>query len=230
MAKSPRVKAKHFAAEARVLLKGSEKPAAENAVHLKATPAKAKLTVSLIVKRKEPLLIDERAGRSNGPVRVSREEYKKHHAADPQALKMVMAFAKEFNLKVKDDPTAETRRTVQLTGTAADFQKAFGVVLEQKIIDGAEYRVREGGIQLPASLVGSVVAVLGLDNRPQAKPHIRERNLKVQTAAAPVSYTPPQVAEAYQWPSAASGAGQTIGIIELGGGYRQDDLSTYFQS
>jgi kumamolisin len=230
MAKSPRVKAAHFAAEARVLLKGSEKAAPENAVHVKATPAKDKLTVSLIVKRKEPLLIDERAGRSNGPVRVSREEYKKHHAADPQALKLVKAFAKEFGLKVKNDPTAETRRTVQLTGTADEMQKAFGVTLEQKIIDGVEYRVREGGIQLPASLIGSVVAVLGLDNRPQAQPHIRPLNLRVQTTAAPVSYTPPQVAEAYEWPAGASGAGQTIGIIELGGGYRQDDLTNYFQA
>jgi kumamolisin len=38
------------------------------------------------------------------------------------------------------------------------------------------------------------------------------------------------VAQAYQWPATAGGAGQTIAIIELGGGYRQADLTTYFQS
>jgi kumamolisin len=137
----------------------------------------------------------------------------------PDAIKQVKAFAKEFNLKVEADPTQAVRRTVQLTGTAADMQKAFGVVLEQKTIDGIEYRVREGGIHLPESLTGVVEAVLGLDNRPQAQPHFRVHKPRAG-AAAPSSYTPPQVAEAYKFPASASGAGQTIGIIELGGGYR----------
>jgi kumamolisin len=38
------------------------------------------------------------------------------------------------------------------------------------------------------------------------------------------------VAQAYQFPATASGAGQTIGIIELGGGYRQTDLTAYFNT
>jgi kumamolisin len=230
MAKSPRVKTPKFAEQARVVLKGSEKAAAPKAVHVKATPSKSKVTVSVIVKRKEPLKYNKRAGRAYGPVRVSRAEYKKHHTADPDALKQVKAFAKEFNLKVEDDPTAATRRTVQLTGTADDIQKAFGVELNQKTIDGVEYRVREGSIHLPAALADEVLAVLGLDNRPQAKPHFRVRKLQPEAAAAPASYTPPQVAQAYQFPSTASGAGQTIGIIELGGGYRQADLTAYFQT
>jgi kumamolisin len=230
MAESPRVKTSRFADQARVVLKGSEKAAAENAIHEKATPAKAKITVSVIVKRKEPLKINGRRGRANGPVRVSREVYRHHHAADPAALELVSAFAKEFKLKVEDDLTAATRRTVQLTGTADHIQKAFGVELNQKIIDGVEFRVREGAIHLPERLIGSVVAVLGLDNRPQAKPHFRVRKLQAESAAAPTSYTPPQVAQAYQFPATASAAGQTIGIIELGGGYRTADLTTYFQS
>jgi kumamolisin len=230
MAESPHVKTSRFAAQPRVVLKGSEKAAVPNAIHVKATPAEAKITVSVIVKRKEPLKINGRRGRANGPVRVSREVYKQHHSADASALELVNAFAKEFKLKVQPDPTAATRRTVQLTGTADNVQKAFGVELNQKNIDGVEYRVREGAIHLPASLIGSVLAVLGLDNRPQAQPHFRVRKLRPATAAEPTSYTPPQVAQAYQFPATASGAGQTIGIIELGGGYRQADLTTYFQS
>ena len=97
MAKSPSTETPRFAKQARVVLKGSEKVAAENAVHVKATPSKSKVTVSVIVKRKEPLKINKRAGRANGPVRVSRDEYKKHHSADPDALNLVAAFAKEFS-------------------------------------------------------------------------------------------------------------------------------------
>ena len=234
MAKSTRIqsrsaKATQFAEQARLVLPGSEKSAAPNAVHVKATPARSMVTVSVIVKRNEPLKVNRRGGRANGPARVSATEFKKRHGGDPDAIKSVKAFAREFNLKVQPDPTAALRRTVKLTGTAADIQKAFGSVLEQKRIDGVEYRVREGGIHLPASLVGVVEAVLGLDNRPQAQPHFRVRRT-FSKAAAPGSYTPPQVAQAYNFPAKASGTGQTIGIIELGGGYRQADLKAYFKS
>jgi len=221
------VKPSQITEQARVVLPGSEKAAAPDAVRLKATPAKTKITVSVIVKRKEPLKINQRGGRMSGPVRVSRAHFKKHHAADPAAIKLVRAFAREFHLKVEPDPTSSARRTLQLTGAAADIQKAFGVVLEQKTINGTEYRLREGAIHLPASLTGVVEAVLGLDNRPQAQPHFR---VHAKSAAAPSSYTPPQVAQAYKFPAKASGAGQTIGIIELGGGYKQADLTAYFKT
>jgi kumamolisin len=221
MAKSPR-----FAEQPRVVLPGSEKAAAPTAVTQKPTPPRSKVRVSVIVRRKQPLKINRRGGRASGPVRVTRAEYKKQHAADPAAIALVRSFAREFNLKVESDSTSMARRTIQLTGAATDMQKAFGVILEQKTIDGVEYRVREGSIHLPASLIDSVVAVLGLDNRPQANPHFRIRRPNVEAT----SYTPVQVAEAYRFPATATGAGQTIGIIELGGGYRQTDLTAYFKS
>ena len=234
IAKSPRtqslpVKALRFDEQERLVLPGSEKSPAPNAVYFKATPAKSMVTVSVIVKRKEPLELNRRGGRANGPVRISRAEFQKRNGGDPEAIKQVKAFAREFNLRVEADPTSALRRTVQLTGTAADIQKAFGVALEQKMIDGAQYRVREGVIHLPASLSGMVEAVLGLDNRPQARPHFRGHQPRAKSAA-PSSYTPLQGAEAYNFPASASGAGQTIGIIELGGGYRQADLAAYFKT
>jgi kumamolisin len=42
------------------------------------------------------------------------------------------------------------------------------------------------------------------------------------------SFNPPQVAQLYNFPAGVNGAGQTIGILELGGGYNPSDLSTYF--
>ena len=47
-------------------------------------------------------------------------------------------------------------------------------------------------------------------------------------AAAATSYTPPQVAGIYQFPANTDGTGQTLGIIELGGGFSASDLQTYF--
>jgi kumamolisin len=46
-------------------------------------------------------------------------------------------------------------------------------------------------------------------------------------AAASVSYSPTQVAGFYGFP-AGSGEGECVALIELGGGYRPADLSTYF--
>jgi kumamolisin len=233
MPKSPRI-----AEQPRVALPGSEKAPAPSTVAPKPTPPRSKLTVSVIVKRKEPLEVNRRAGRTSGPVRVSRAEYKKRHGADSTDIALVRAFAREFNLTVEPDPTSVARRTVRLTGTVADMQRAFGVELQQKTINEKEYRVREGSIHLPASLIDSVVAVLGLDNRPQAQPHFRVKKPTEANSSDPdvaahsvsTSYTPVQVAQAYQFPATASGAGQTIGIIELGGGYRQADLTAYFKT
>jgi len=58
------------------------------------------------------------------------------------------------------------------------------------------------------------MAVLGLDNRPVAKPHLR----KAHAEAAASGLAPTAVAQAYDFPPGGQGAGETIGIIELGGG------------
>jgi kumamolisin len=93
-------------------------------------------------------------------------------------------------------------------------------------------------VSIPAGLKGVILAVIGLDNRPQARPHFRvapnpsgKTKAGAQSkASAPSSYTPLQVAKFYDFPAGASGQGQTIGIIELGGGYAQADLNSYFSA
>ena len=41
--------------------------------------------------------------------------------------------------------------------------------------------------------------------------------------------TSPGVAELYGFPAGTDGSGQCVGIIELGGGYRKEDLASYFE-
>jgi kumamolisin len=159
-------------------------------------------------------------------------------------VKLVRTFAKEFSLKVQPGTPAPGRRTIKLSGTIANMQRAFGVALMHKTLDGTTYRVREGSIDLPGQLEDYVVAVLGLDNRPQANPHFRIAGDDSAAAAniaqgsgfarphasGSVSYTPVQVGQLYGFPSGATASNQTIGIIELGGGFRQADLTTYFKA
>jgi kumamolisin len=233
-AKTPSLR---FSSQQRVVLTGSEKAPLSAATGEKPARPSSVLTVSVIVRRKTPLN-PKRLGKD----RLTRAQYRQQHAADPAAVKLVRAFAKEFGLTVAEDTPKPERRTIKLTGTVAAMQKAFGVTLTQKVLDGNTYRVREGSIRLPAELADAVEAVLGLDNRPQAHPHFRVLGSAVNAtaggtkgfarahaSAAGTSYTPVQVAELYQFPQGANATGQTIGIIELGGGYRTADLTAYFK-
>jgi kumamolisin len=234
--------AAHLAASPRAVLPGSEKaPFVQAAPGETPAPPKAKITVSVVVRRKAPLKTANRTGKE----RLTHAQYRQSHAADPEAVKLVRAFAKEYGLTIAPDTPGPERRTIKLSGTIANMQKAFGVALVHKAHEGATYRVREGSITLPSELIGPVQAVLGLDNRPQAQPHFRvygeAGNATARLAqgsgfasphagAANTSFTPPQIAALYQFPPNASAAGQTIGIIELGGGYKTADITTYFKS
>ena len=232
----------HFASQARVVLAGSEKTPAAAAPVVPVAPAMltvpevvdtTPITVSVIVRRKSP--IDKsKLGTAEG--RMTREEFAALHGPADDAMALVQAFAAEFGLTA-EMPAEPGRRTIHLTGTKEQMEKAFAVALEDHMIGGKSYRVREGAIYLPAELRGHIEAVLGLDNRPQAKPHFRVRKEPAAGTSAPHtaaasggSFTPVQVGQLYGFPAGATAAGETIGIIELGGGYKPADLHAYFTS
>ena len=237
----PKNKVISLATSPRIVLPGSEKaPFTATTEQKPVSPAK-KITVSVIVKRKAPLTPANRLGKQ----RLTRAQFRRQHGADPAVVKLVRLFAKEFGLAITPDPNSAARRTIQLTGSTDAMQKAFGVTLSHGVHNGATCRVRAGSITLPDPLIGLVEAVLGLDTRPQAKAHFRvagqsgDRAARAAQAggvarphflAANTSYTPVQIAALYQFPAGASAAGQTIGIIELGGGYKTADLTAYFQT
>jgi kumamolisin len=166
-----------------------------------------------------------------GGALVSRAEFAEKYGADHATISKVKEFATEHKLKVGEVSVA--RRTVKLEGTAADMIGAFGVQLDRYEHEGHQYRARTGTIQLPSEMADSVEAVLGLDNRPQARTHFRilgKTKGHAKASAKAVSYTPLQVAKLYSFPLTATGAGQTIGILELGGGYKPADLKNFFAS
>jgi kumamolisin len=217
---------------AKVTLKGSERTALQGAQVVAPSDPKERLEVSVIVRRGARTALQTRVAKLAAGNRsvgfMSREEFAKEHSVDPYDLGIVRKFAAKYGLVVAKEHAA--RRTVVLSGTVEQFSAAFSVQLQQCMVSGRTYRGRTGAIQLPEELDGIVEAVMGLDNRSQAKPHFRLRatgNGKLAGATAPVSYTPTQVASLYGFPS-GTGAGQCVAIIELGGGYRPVDLNTYF--
>jgi len=161
---------------------------------------------------------------------LTREEFEQSHGADPVSMALVEAFASEHRLTVVEK--SPERRTIILSGTVAQMNDAFGVQLNQyEHPTAGRYRGRVGPIHIPDSLTDHIEGVFGLDNRPQASPHFRRRRAAtgVRPHAAGMSFTPPQVASLYNFPTDVDGSGECIGIIELGGGFKTADLTTYFK-
>jgi kumamolisin len=162
---------------------------------------------------------------------LGRKEFEQLHGADADSIARVEAFAGEHKLTVKEKSPG--RRTVILSGTVTAMNEAFGVELKQYQHPTGTYRGRTGAIQLPAELQDVVEGVFGLDNRPQAKPHFRRRGgaggIRPAAEEQGESYTPPQMATLYDFPTGVDGSGECIALIELGGGYTTTDLTNYWK-
>jgi kumamolisin len=207
-----------------VRLAGSERASLPGAADAGPLDTSQRAEVTVVVRRRAaiPAEIVE------GPTVLTSDELAERYGADPADVDLVGQELSRRGLEVTAVHPA-TRR-IKVTGTLADLASAFGTTLRQVSSPdpggrgNVTHRYREGALFVPAALGGVVTAVLGLDTRPQARPHFRAR----AAAAQGTSYTPPQVAEIYQFPAGTTGSGLTIAVIELGGGFSTTDLTTYF--
>jgi kumamolisin len=179
-----------------------------------------------------------------GPETVSTTQLGERYGAAEADAQLVTRLLGEYGLTVTETHLASRR--LKVTGTIAAMQSAFGTTLTAVTSphpDGSghvTHRYRTGSLSVPAQLSGIITAVLGLDDRPVARPQFRRGPASGARAAAEPedgtaapaakggALTAPQVASFYQFPAGTDGTGQTVAIIELGGGYTQADLSTYF--
>jgi kumamolisin len=224
-----------------VPLPGSERAPLADAAPAGPLDTSERAEVTLVLRRRA----DIPAGIVQGPTVLTTDQLAEQYGADPADVDLVRRTIGDLGLEVTSvDPA--TRR-VKAAGTIGELSSAFGVTLRQVSSPAPNgrgtvtHRYREGSLFVPAPLEGVVTAVLGLDNRPQARPHFRVRRPGPAAAAAAGgsrddaavsarggTYPPNEVASIYQFPAGTSGAGQTIAVIELGGGFTTSDLDTYF--
>ncbi|MDP9074760.1 MAG: S53 family peptidase, partial [Actinomycetota bacterium] len=153
---------------------------------------------------------------------LSREEFQTAHAARPDDVQAVQEFAAQHGLAVGE--IHPERRSIQLTGSLAALGQAFGatLLLYHHPADG-EYRGYQGPLTVPSPLGQVITGVFGLEDRVVARAQFRP-------AASPsTQFTPPQLAQAYNFPAGYTGAGQCVAILEFGGGFRPEDIAAYFQ-
>jgi kumamolisin len=213
----------------RVSLKGSERTPLAGARMTGATDPQQLIEISVVLKRRQALNLSDHLNS-----KLNYSTFAKQYGADPADVDKIRKFAKENNLQVLERGDETNRRTVTLAGTAASMEKAFGVELHDYEHPNGSYRGRTGTIQIPSECASCIEGVFGLDDRLAAHPHFRIRSTTGQafgTRISNTSYTPIQVAQLYDFPlTTATGSGQTIALIELGGGYRPADITDYFKT
>jgi hypothetical protein len=154
---------------------------------------------------------------------ITRQQLAERYGATAADLKAVADFAAAKGLKVIE--TSAPRRLVRVSGTAAQLATAFSVELFRYESKTEKYRGHEGPIHVPTEIADIVTGVFGLDNR---------RMARRMGGGGAGNLTPPQVAQAYNFPS-GSAAGETIAVLEFSGptpgiptcGFAQSDIDGY---
>jgi kumamolisin len=220
-------------ANGHVPLEGSERQPLPDARKIGPVPSDQTVRVTVTVRRRPGAELPSPEELAATPLAerqvLSRAEFAEQYGADPADLDKVEQFAKEHGLEVLEK--SPEKRTVVLQGTAPAMSEAFQVELAMYARGDQEYRSREGSVHIPAELTDIVEAVVGLDAHPLAQPHFRraaEGGGLFTAAAATGGFSPVEIAQLYDFPADTDGSGETIAILELGGGFRDEDLDTYF--
>jgi kumamolisin len=192
---------------------GSTRRPKPGARRLSAADPDERLSISIYVRERPdtPPLPDQEHWAATPPGRrtfLTRDELARQHGADPGDLDRVAAFVQEHGLQVTRTDVA--RGVVLAEGTVAQVSTAFATDLARYEVGETTYRGRDGEIHIPAELIGIIVGVFGLDNRQVVK-----RNFTPTVA---------QVTALYDFPTNTA-AGQTIGILEFGGGFVLDSTT-----
>lgn len=190
----------------------------------------AEISVTVMVKSKaSDKLVDDTIQKiADGKQKpLSDKEFNAKFGADPNSMANVLKFAKDNGLQT-DKIDASSGRVV-LKGKVQDFSKAFNVQLEDYQNGPFTTRERSGTISVPRNLSNDIKGVFGLENSKVADPHFRKLPPDQIQPRSGSSFMPNEVADLYNFPKQSMGKGQSVGIIELGGGLDLKDNSQYYK-
>jgi len=222
---------------------GSARGPAPSAGTARAIDPGEVVEVTVVLRRRAPVpdaLIE-------GPDTLSAAQLGAEYGAEGADVDVVRGVLGAAGLTITSVDAPSCR--MQVSGSAAAVASVFGTTLTRTTSpdpvtgEAVGHRHRTGELTIPAVLDGIVVAVLGIDDRPQARAQFRIATPPPEAAtpgagtpgaaapgaAAPgAGYTPPQLGQAYAFPTGTDGTGQSVALVELGGGYAQSDLDAYF--
>jgi kumamolisin len=162
---------------------------------------------------------------------LTHEDLEKQHGAKQEDLDKIEHFAQEHDLMVVHRSAAE--RSLVLKGKLSDLLAAFHADVQTYHHATGTYRGRRGEITLPEDLSKVVTGVFGFDTRPKHRAPHRQKTVALSGPGGGNGVAATNFAARYNFPAklngtALDGTGQTIAIIELGGGFRSSDLKMFF--
>lgn len=164
----------------------------------------------------------------------SRDELNANYGANPKDLDAVEYYAASHNLVIEQRSAAQ--RAVRLRGQLGDVLRAFPAQVAHYHHNMGTYRGRTGVIEVPEPLSGVITGIFGFDTRPMTR-NRPGRRVHIAAGDGPGGangLSPLDWARRYNFPTNSNGQpldgrGQTVAIIELGGGYQAAELLIYFQ-
>src|SRR5262245_52701543 len=156
-----------------VPLPGSQRTQLANVRPAGALDESDTITVTLVLRRRAAVP----AALVTGPETVTHEELDTRYGADPDDIARVTSVLGQLGLTVTE--THQGSRRLKMSGTVGSMSEAFGTTLtlvtspQPDGTGSVQHRYRSGGLSVPAELAGIVTAVLGLDDRPQARAQFR---------------------------------------------------------
>jgi kumamolisin len=203
-----------------------------------ASDVNQQITIKLLIRRPESVsdYADQILNGTASP--LSRDEFSKRFSSSDEDIALVCEFAEHYNFTV--DKSHADSATITLIGTIGSFNNAFGVTLNEITNSKKTYRSHSGELSIPAELKDIIIHVSGHDNylegalQPMLTGYHLDQNGNIPAEMRPaaaiagsVPLTPTQVATAYNFPK-SDGYGQTVAILQFGGGYTQNNLISTF--
>lgn len=153
---------------------------------------------------------------------LSHDDFVRRYGSAEADLAAVQAFAAGQGLTVVE--VSADRCAVEVSGSLAAFSRVCGLNFVTFDSAAGPHRSHDGPIRIPQDLRGIIEDVIGFDDRPVLRPSV------AFSGPSKLTHTDPRtIADFYQFPPDATGAGQCIGVLEFGGGFYQSDLETYFR-
>jgi kumamolisin len=200
----------------KVELSGSERPGPEADV-IGGVAADQPISVAIHFKRRRdhvPAGSAEDLARLAQP--MTRAELDKERArTHARAAARILDFAKGNGLTVQDVDL--TRRRVVVEAPAERMAAIFGARMCLYSDGKRTFRGRHGVLQIPREIAPWVRAILGFDERAQAR-------YAAENGGAGSGLWPTEIASLYGIPLDQDISGVCVGIIALGGGYQRSDL------
>jgi len=163
---------------------------------------------------------------------LTHQDLADQHGAEPADLEAIEQFAQAHNLVVVRRSAAT--RSLVLKGRLGDLLNAFHADIQMYRHTTGTYRGRRGEILVPQELAALITGVFGFDTR---RKHREPRHLKsaaVTDDSTDHGVPSTEFSSRYNFPAkqgdtVLDGTGQTVALIEFGGGFQDSDLQAYFQ-